>query len=107
MSASAEQCRTLAVYDQWRDPNVRARMIRGMRLSQTTDEFVQRTRRHMQFMQQHANFIAARYRRRLFTAEQIRAIRIDQRAVRQIAAAYGVNRTTILGIRTRRYYADV
>lgn len=103
----SEQCRRLAVYDQWRDPEVRARMIRGLRLSQTTDEFVQRARRHMQSMQQHANFIAALHRRRLFTAEQIRAIRTDQRLVREIAAAYGVNRKTIRGIRSRRYYADV
>ena len=82
-------------------------MIRGLQISQTTDEFVQRCRKHMKTMRQNANFVAALHRRRLFTAEQIRAIRTDQRSARQLAEEFGINHTTILGIRSRRYYADV
>jgi hypothetical protein len=82
-------------------------MIRRLRISQTTDEFVQEKRKHMQAMQQNANYLAALRRRRLFTAEQIQAIRADQRSARRIAAAYGVHHYLILGIRSRRYYADV
>jgi hypothetical protein len=54
-----------------------------------------------------ANFVAALHRRRLFTAEQIRVIRTDQRSARQLPEEYGINHTTILEIRSRRYYADV
>lgn len=82
-------------------------MIRGLQISQTTDEFVQRCRKHMKTMRRNANFVAALHRRRLFTAEQIRAIRTDQRSARQLAEEFGINHTTILGIRSRRYYADV
>ena len=103
----SEPCRTLAAYAQWRDPEVRALMIRGLQISQTTDEFVQEKRKHMQAMQQNANYLAALRHRRLFTAEQIQAIRADQRSARRIAAAYGVHHYLILGIRSRRYYADV
>ena len=103
----SDPCRTLAVSTQWRVPEVRARMIRGLQISQTTDEFVQRCRKHMKTMRRNANFVAALHRRRLFTAEQIRAIRTDQRSARQLAEEFGINHTTILGIRSRRYYADV
>jgi hypothetical protein len=53
-------------------------MIHGLRLSRNTDDSVQRTRKHMQALHQDARFIAKRRQRRLFTAEQINAIRSDQ-----------------------------
>jgi hypothetical protein len=71
-------------------------------------EFVQLQRKHMQAQHREStNFAAARRRRRLFTEAQIKAIRTDQRPARRIAASYGVGHKLILGIRSRRYYADV
>jgi hypothetical protein len=61
----------------------------------------------MQALHQDARFIAKRRQRRLFTAEQINAIRSDQRSVRQIARDYGVHHKMICGIKCGQYYADV
>jgi hypothetical protein len=42
-----------------------------------------------------------------FTPEQIRAVRVDPRSQRQIAADYGVDKSTIADIKHRKIWAHV
>ena len=94
-------------FAQWRKPEVRARMIRGLQLSQSSADNLERVRKHMQDLNQNSTFIAGRRKRRLFSPEQVRAIRADPRSSRLVGADYGVEHAIILGIRSYRYYTDV
>ena len=91
---------------QWRQPDIRARVIRGIRLSKNTVESLQRARQQMLANHQSPQYIATRRSRRRLTREQVQAIMRDTRASRRVARDYGVSKTTIARILAGKYYAD-
>jgi len=93
---------------RWRDPDQRGNLMRGLVLEANTEEHIERARQQMAANRQNPQFNAALLcgQRRL-TPDQVLAIRADPRSSRIVGAAYGVSRTVITMIRTRRYYAEV
>ena len=92
----------------WRDPLLRSRMIRGLQISQNSPEQVLRARTQMQQNWKDGEFRALlEQRHRIFTADEIRAIRADPRSNTIVGEDYGVTGHLIARIRRRFVYRNI
>ena len=94
----------------WNDPDLRERMLRGMRLASTPDRALVSRDQMLRNWQTPAivrAILAKRPRTGAIAADVVRAIRADSRSSAVVAKETGVSRSEIGRIRRRQTYQDV